>query len=297
MQRALTDFGSEESFADAAARIKEHYRLEVSISTIRKVTYEHAKGIQTLELKKPLTAAATLITEMDGSMVPLVNPGQNEDRRKNKTVCWGEYRLCCARGAGQVDRLYGGTFGTVESAGSCWLQTAEQAGLGEKTFVHGIGDGARWIVEKFKDNFGSRGQYLIDFFHVTEYLAAAGLKIAGPKKSVAWLQTQKARLMQNQVNKILRTLEPHQESECVAEAPVRDAYRYIHQRREHLFYQEARKNDLPIGSGEIESGHRHVIQKRMKIAGAWWLQKNAQHMASLRVARANHLWEAYWARN
>ncbi len=297
LERALTDFGAEDSFERAAARVKEHYGLEVAISAVREATYRHATAIQAVEPIKPAESVRTLITEMDGSMIPLVNPGKTEDDRKGKTVCWSEVRLCCARADGQASRLYGGTLGTLESASSCWYQTAQQAGLGEKTLVHGVGDGAPWIVEKFKDNFGGQGQYLIDFFHVSEYLAAAAEKIAAPKKSALWLRKQKARLLLDQPHKILRTLEAHQEAPSAAQTPVRDCYRYIQQRQKHLHYAKARAAGLPIGSGEIESAHRHVIQQRIKIAGAWWREKNAQRMLGLRIARANHRWDLYWSRN
>src|SRR5207244_645671 len=152
-----------------------------------------------------IKAAQTLITQMDGSMIPMVVPGQGEDARKGKTVCWSEVRLCCARAHGQATRLYGATLGTLELVRACWYQTAELAGLGEKSFVHGIGDGAPWIVEKFTDNFGSQGEYLVDFYHVTEYLAAAAQKIAGEKKASLWLRKQKARLLTGHIGKILRT--------------------------------------------------------------------------------------------
>ena len=46
------------------------------------------------------------------------------------------------------------------------------------------------------------------------------------------------------------------------ETPVRDAHRYINQRKDNLNYQGAQQRKLPIGSGEIESAHRHLIQKR-----------------------------------
>jgi len=52
------------------------------------------------------------------------------------------------------------------------------------------------------------------------------------------------------------------------EAPVRSCYRYLNNRLEHLDYKRAVEQGLPIGSGEIESAHRHVVQKRLKIAGA-----------------------------
>ena len=59
-------------------------------------------------------------------------------------------------------------------------------------------------------------------------------------------------------------------------------------------YRSALDAGLPIGSGEVESGHRYVIQDRLKIAGAWWKEDNAEKMLALRVVRANNDWEAYW---
>ena len=93
---------------------------------------------------------------------------------------------------------------------------------------------------------------------------------------------------------MLRSLAPHVEPEEQEEAPVRAAQRYLNGRRQHLDYAGARAAGLPIGSGEIESGHRHVIQQRLKLAGAWWKEPNAQAMLGLRVARANQLWDSYW---
>jgi hypothetical protein len=52
-----------------------------------------------------------------------------------------------------------------------------------------------------------------------------------------------------------------------------------------------------IGSGEIESAHRYLIQKRLKLPGAWWQAANAESMLALRVNRANHEWKDYWATN
>jgi len=34
------------------------------------------------------------------------------------------------------------------------------------------------------------------------------------------------------------------------------------------YYKQALKETLPIGSGLIESGHKHVLQAKMKLAGS-----------------------------
>ena len=59
-------------------------------------------------------------------------------------------------------------------------------------------------------------------------------------------------------------------------------------------YQRALAADLPIGSGEIESAHRYVIQQRLKLAGAWWQEETAADMLALRTLRANGEWNQYW---
>ena len=79
------------------------------------------------------------------------------------------------------------------------------------------------------------------------------------------------------------------------EAPVRACFRYISNHSNCLDYKGALAANLPIGSGEIESAHRYVFQKRLKIAGGWWKMENLKKMMALRVLRANRGWEDYWS--
>lgn len=300
LQRALTDFGAEESFVKAAHRVREHYGIEVPGNAARTHTLAHAKAIAAVNHEAPQQAVKTLIAEMDGCMLPIVQTATDPevDHRKAKQVFWQEARLCCARDKDKVDGVYGATFGTVNMAGLVWYQVACAAGLGPETRVHGLGDGAPWIVKTFAEQFGagpnSLATYTVDFHHVSDYLAAAALVIA-PEKNKDWLHEQQAHLLENRVKDVLSTLEPRQEPPAQKEAPVRSAYGYIDERRNHMDYAGARQADLPIGSGEVESGHRHVLQKRLKVAGAWWLNRNAEAMLQLRTVRANHDWNKYWS--
>ena len=228
----------------------------------------------------------------------MVQPARTGDKRKGKTLAWREVRVCCARAVGRAQRLYGATLGSLESCSLLWAQTARQAGVKARTCVHGVGDGAPWIAEQFQENFGQQGRYLLDFHHVSEYLAAAAPVIAGEKKARGWMRRQQGRMLNNQTGQVLRALSRHLETEAgQAETPVRDAQRYLEQRSGQMDYQRARERKLPIGSGEIESAHRHLVQKRLKLAGAWWKETNAQALLTLRVARANLCWASYWANN
>ncbi|MGZ8899538.1 MAG: UPF0236 family transposase-like protein [Limisphaerales bacterium] len=291
----MVDFGAESAFGSAAARVREHYGIQVPVSSVRKSTLHHAAQIGgTAEKVAARPEAKVVITEMDGSMVPIVQPGTGPDKRKGKKLIWREARLCCARSPDAVQPLYGATLGSVAVASWMWSQTARLAGCGPRSQVHGVGDGAPWLLTTFEENFAAQGTYTIDFYHVSEYLAAAAPKVARPGQETPWRRRQQGRLLNNQRAAVLRALEKGLEDQSQSEAPVRAAYEYINQRRAHLDYAAARKKNLPIGSGEIESGHRHVIQQRLKLSGGWWTEKNMERMLQLRSARSNGWWDSYW---
>jgi uncharacterized protein UPF0236 len=294
LQRVMVDFGAEHSFAKAAERIQEHYGIEVPVEVIRQHTLYHGRRINQIPAVENDCAAQTLIVQMDGTMIPVMQPGDGPDARKDKELFWREARLCLARSQDKAQAVYGTTLGTAETAGWVWREVAVAAGLTDKTQVHGLGDGAPWIVDKFQDNFGPQGSYLLDFYHVSEYLAQAAPQVVAKGKERQWIGRQQARLLKNQSHKVLKSLQPHIEPAELQEAPVSAAYRYLTERRDCLDYASAQARHLPIGSGEVESGHRHVIQKRLKVAGAWWKETNAHSMLNLRTARANHLWKHYW---
>ena len=117
-----------------------------------------------------------------------------------------------------------------------------------------------------------------------------------PDAPHAWLETQKQRLKNNDVSEVLHQLPPYVEAEAVDNdhAPVRACVRYLSNRLQLLDYKGAIEKGLPIGSGEIESAHRYVIQQRLKIPGAWWKADNMEPMLALRVVRANGDWDQYW---
>ena len=299
LQRALTDFGADHSFGKAAQKMREHYGVEVPTSGARSCTLAHAKASGTVKHEAPKRTVETLITEMDGTMLPIVQTktGPGLDGRKGKELIWREARLCLARDLEAVEGIYGATFGTVQLAGLLWRQVAEAAGLGPKTRVHGLGDGATWIVNTFQEQFGagkdSGATYTVDFHHVSDYLAAAAHVVA-PQGNKDWLHQQQESLKESRVSQVLGSLKAYVEPEPQAEAPVRSAYGYIDERQQYMDYAGATAAGLPIGSGEVEGAHRHVLQQRLKIAGAWWLERNAQSMLHLRTVRANGDWHKYW---
>ena len=303
LQRALADFGIEESFARAAARVKEHYRIDVPASAIRQITETHAAQAAEFSLRNPVAnvpVVQQLIGEADGSMVPVVRIAEEgtketSDRRKLRKIEWKEVRLCVVQVKGSVSSHYGFSAGSPVEAGLALYRTAEQAGLGANTAIHGVGDGAPWIASQFEEQFGSNASYLLDLFHVCDYLAPVAAKYSHATGAL-WLENQKQLLKANRWKLVLKELEAYLEPADLPDeqAPARCAHRYLSSRTDQLDYASAIEAELPIGSGLIESAHRHILQQRLKIAGAWWKLENASALAQLRVLRANNRWNDYW---
>jgi len=158
-----------------------------------------------------------------------------------------------------------------------------------------VGDGAPFLANQVDDKFGAQGSYLLDFYHVCEYLAEAAKSCASNDEKT-WTETQKKCLKNNEYKNVLANLKPHLIAPEIKDdkAPVRACYRYLSNRTDQLDYKTAIEKGYPIGSGEIESAHRYVIQERLKLPGAWWKAANADSMLALRVVRSNNRWNDYW---
>ena len=313
LQRRIVDFAADVSFGEAAKKVEEHYNIEVPPTTVQRITKRHAeRALDQLESQIDEVTSKEgsvelnsdvniLIGETDGTMIPIVSfkestEPSNDDQRKLREVCWKEAKLSLAGQPDAVERTFAATLNGTDSSGDCLYYCATQEGFTDNTVVHCLGDGAPWIANQVDRVFGTQGSFLVDFFHVAEYLAEAS-KVCAPGREKCWTRQCKDDLKQGRINHVLSRLiiTPADQNYCdIDNNPVRICYRYLRTRRHQLNYKQAIEQNLPIGSGEIESAHRTVIQRRLKIAGAWWLPDTAQKMLALRCLRANGGWASYW---
>lgn len=160
LQRALTDFGADDSFEKASAKVQEHYGLDVGAGTVRAITLKHAVAMQSWAdacsvhtfRALPDFGADTLICEADGSFLRLVE--SDLPRKGNRPRQWKEARVVAAQAVGTARAVYAATFGTAEQAGQKWAWAARLAGWALRSKIHGLGDGAGWIELKVREIFG-----------------------------------------------------------------------------------------------------------------------------------------------
>ena len=314
LQRALTDFGAEKSFEQASRQLREHYGVELHRSSIREVVLKHAERAAGLVDREDRETIASyerqrscrlgppwLIVQTDGSMVRTgelardpaggVSPG-GRPKRIRKTR-WREMRLSLVEAPGGMERRYAAAIGPPQRTGAQMFALALRCGYGDNTWVHGVGDGAPWIAQQVAAVF-PRQRFLLDRYHLLEHLhgGASALMPGDAESAQAWVRTQVSRIDQGDVAEVV--------AECRSwagprvEQPLHQLAGYLENRQGQLDYAAARQQGLPIGSGAVEGGHRHVIQNRLKLPGAWWREETVNPMLALRSLRTNGHWEAFW---
>jgi hypothetical protein len=107
LQRLITDFGADIPFAQIPQKMQEHHGISVPVSSAQSITQQHAQNIldgQSLETEfREGGNAEVVITQIDGSMIPIVETNADErDRRKTRKVRWIEAKLALSHVPGEA---------------------------------------------------------------------------------------------------------------------------------------------------------------------------------------------------
>jgi hypothetical protein len=118
------------------------------------------------------------------------------------------------------------------------FQTARAEGMNGETHIHGAADGAPWIADQYEEQFGANHTFLIDFYHVGEYLAVAakeaGSDAGGADRYRGW----KDKLLAGGAREVIAELaELH--GKHPGKEGLEDCLRYLSNQAEHLSYAKA----------------------------------------------------------
>ncbi len=196
-----------------------------------------------------------------------------------------------ARPLAQVDPTYVARLDTCPAVVTQLFDAACERGLSSRTEVVAVADGGNGLREELEAHF-PRLRFIVDRPHLQQHLyataAAMGLRDAARD---AWVHEVSRQLDTGQVAHVLERLRRHTgRGKRRVAALVAHLWRF----RDAAHREAFRAEGLPIGSGEVESAHRTLPQKRLKLPGAWWDPDTVNPMLALRVVRANGWWEALW---
>ena len=309
VERALADFGAEESFAQAAVRFAEHYGWQIGTSNLGRVVEEVATEAESYlaakltevepEYEKPAAAGrgvSELLVELDGCEIRTVTCQTVRDAQTNDIIKrvreleWREVRVGLAGRLGSATRTFVARLGSYAEVGKELFRAAIIEGLSSVTKVIGVADGGQGLREELAVHFPNL-QFILDKVHLVTHLyeTAEALAYEGAKRE-QWVRKKVAQISAGRVKKVMSELRRKAES-CERAGRLRA---YLERFQDAVYYNHYKAAGYPIGSGEVESAHRYIPQKRLKIAGASWRPEMINKMLALRLIRANGWWQEFW---
>lgn len=151
-----------------------------------------------------------------------------------------------------------------------------------------ISDGAPWIKNWIEDAF-PKAISILDYYHACEHLHQFSSSVFKDKiAEQKWTTWQKDLLLKSGVLDVIKNIQALAEG---SRAEAEKLIAYYQANADRMDYQQYKQMGCGIiGSGAIESAHRTVIQKRMKLSGQRWTKQGAQNMLNLRVIDKNQQW-------
>jgi hypothetical protein len=328
VEEQVVDLAADESCQHAVQKPQRHHRgVEVSRSTALRMLHRHgarAREFVAEKLAVALAAAARegraagvaeLEVEYDGGMIPVATlelietpAGQEPERtpvrglpKRHKDCRWEEAKLGLVQVPGEVDgRLYTVRPTTeLDQAFEDLLGLACLKGWSEQTQVRGIADGARHIRPRLAEAFHACDfRFILDRPHAKEHLSKAGeaLEKLGGLPKQTWADRALDRLESGAVLEVVTEL--RLAASRAADDKIQDALRleadYFERNQDAVAYQAYRERGWSTASSEVESGHRSVVQGRVKLPGTWWHPDKVKNILALRMLKVNGWWDEYW---
>ena len=326
LQEAAVDLATDESCQGAVDKLARHHPgVAMHRSTALRLLHHHgeqARAFVADKLKAALSEAAQegqrrqtaveLEVEYDGGMIPVatlepmpVEPGQEAETtpvrgapKKRKTCRWEEVEVGLAQKPGEASRIYSvRPTGELDEAFRDLLAIACLQGWGEHTEVRGIADGAHYLRTRMEDTFHACPfRFILDRPHTKEHLSDVS-KLLESKQLISvsakqWYATAVRRLEHGDVDKLIGEL--GHAFDRSQDDDIRKQAEYFERNKDAVSYGDYRDHGWSTASSEVESAHRHVVQKRLKIPGAWWHPDNVRNILALRMLKANRWWDEYW---
>jgi hypothetical protein len=153
-----------------------------------------------------------------------------------------------------------------------------------------ITDGEIWIDNWLQQNYKEH-TCILDYYHATKRLKELTVSaFKSDQKGEEWLKRQKDLLLQSKSEQVLKNVMAIKRNTKAVREKKEKIGKYYQANKHRMDYKYYLEQGWFIGSGAIESAHRNVIQRRMKLNGQRWGTK-AQPILNLRAANKSDKWD------
>jgi hypothetical protein len=227
---------------------------------------------------------------IDGTMIPgLVNEEQHR-------VEWHEVKVATLFDPREIESSFyvAGREDADRFGERLWRSLQDRQIPAEKLGLI-VADGAPWIWNLAALHFPQVPQ-LLDFYHAAEHLHATATAIWNGAAAETWWQRRLDQLREGRIDQFFAALRrlAHTHHSADPDTSPERLLQYFQDNCQRLRYHWARDQNLPIGSGAVESAARHIVQQRLKQSGMRWSDPGAQAVLNLRTCHRNGDFEQYW---
>ena len=290
MREKIVYVGQMDCYENSSEVLEKLSGVQVGSTQIHRLTDSYGKAVEqsvnAVRTLTPLKQKEVLYAQADGSMLLTREEG------------WKEVKLgrffkssdCIHAGSKQgwiSNSQYVAHLGSSKDFTKTMDNILESYGKLDNRLIF-ISDGATWIKNWIEDAFPNAIS-MLDYYHACEHLHEFSNTFFKDKTAEQnWTEQQKELLLNSQTGEVIKNIKAlSKNSNQEAEKLVA----YYESNIERMDYKKYKQSGCGIiGSGAIESAHRTVIQKRMKLSGQRWSKPGAQNMLNLRVINKNQQW-------
>jgi len=161
-----------------------------------------------------------------------------------------------------------------------------------------LSDGGRGFWRVYRTLFSHCAVAVLDFFHAAGHLARATKAMFGDSRTAqaqVWFRRWRHQLRHGQHLHVLRTLTLLIHSQLFTGksfTTLLQVQAYFQRHHQHIRYRHFEQQQIPMGSGMIESACKWLIQQRFKGVGMRWSEDGFNHLLILRVAWVNERFDS-----
>lgn len=296
----LVELGARTSFLEAEVVLERLTGLRVSPETVRQRTEKRGRDLEEEAQKASAQVMRTreaaeavdpapgdLVVETDGVQVRYLDGWHEVKLGLVGGQVQGELQAQSYVAARETAEVFGTRLlseaarrGALEIVG--WEGKLTGQGIARLRKVIVLGDGAHWIWNLAAEHFGESIE-IVDFYHASEHVWNLAHALFGEDTVLAsrWADFALAALYHDGADALLSLLDQTTPPKPGAKV-FRTERQYFRTNQTRMDYPAFRHDGLPIGSGAVESGAKHLVQQRMKRPGARWSEAGGQAVLNVR---------------
>jgi hypothetical protein len=315
LARLITRAGAQSGYAAASEDLRAYGGITVGGRQIHRLLQVTGPQMQRALAQAPAVEVSApipvLYVSVDGTGAPMVPEALvgRQGKQPDGSAKTREVKLGCVFTQHTVDEEGHPVRDSASTTYLCGLETAGdfgtrlrhealRRGMGQSQRTALLGDGAAWIWELSRVNFGHATE-ILDYYHGREHLTNLVRGLAGPGTSTSdrLLDRWEDWLWHGEVDRLLKTAQRQADRLGThAAKTVVTELNYFEKNRQRMRYAEFRKLGLFIGSGVVEAGCKTVIGKRAKQSGMKWTEAGLLNVLNPRCALMGGQFDDCWER-